>query len=87
MCPDELGVQGQYFFQLDNCQILTILIAVDQRLVVFFDGLVNGIQTGSVGLQHVDIIVRDIFLGTHIFADDPFAERRNNLSGLKIYQS
>ena len=87
MCPDELRVQGQYLFQLDDSQILAVLIAIDQCLIVFLDGLVNGIQAGRIGLQNIDLIVRDIFLRPHIFADDPFAQCRNDLSGLKIHQS
>ena len=82
MCPDELRVQGQYLFQLDDSQILAVLITIDQCLIVFLDGLVN-----RIGLQHIDVIVRDIFLRPHIFADDPFAQCRNDLSGLKIHQS
>ena len=57
MCPDELRVQGQYLFQLDDSQILAVLITIDQCLIVFLDGLVNGIQAGRIGLQHIDVIV------------------------------
>ena len=87
MCPDELRVQGQYLFQLDDSQILAVLITIDQCLIVFLDGLVNGIQAGRIGLQQIDLIVRDIILRTHIFSDDPLAQCRNDLSGLKIHQS
>ena len=72
---------------MDDGLVFAVLIALDQCLIIFFDRLVNGIQAGRIGLQHIDIIVRNIFLGPHILAEDPFAQCRHDLSGLKIYQS
>ena len=55
------GFRDNTFFQLDDGQVFAVLIAIDQCLIIFFDRLVNGIQAGRIGLQHIDIIVRNIF--------------------------
>ena len=51
----QIRVQGQYLFQLDDGQILTALLTVQQRLVVFLNGLVDGLQSGRIRLNRVDI--------------------------------
>jgi len=53
MCPDELRVQGQYLFQLDDCEITAVLLAVKQCLVVFLDRLVDRIKSCLVLLHFI----------------------------------
>ena len=39
----QIRIQGKHLLQLDNRQILTALLAVQQRLIVFLDSLVNSL--------------------------------------------
>lgn len=50
------------------------LITVLQRLVVFLDRLVNGTQTGTVGLDFLQIMLRQVALRLKAAADDPLAQ-------------
>ena len=43
-----------------------------QCLVIFADGLIDGIQFIGIGLQLRDKISRNIVLSLHIVTDDPF---------------
>ena len=70
---DKPGIQGQNLFQLDYRQVFITLVALRQCSVIFFDGLIDGIQPAGVGLQSVYIFIRNIFFRLHVLADNPLA--------------
>ena len=85
--PDEPGVQGENLLQLDHRQVLAVLVAVYQGLVIFLDGLVDRLQPCGIGLHLIDIIICKILFGFQILADHPLTEGRYHFAHLKIHQS
>ena len=49
--------------------------------------MIKGIQSSWIILYHIYVIIRNIFLASHILAHHPFAQCCNNFSALKIYES
>ena len=87
VCPQETGIDGKHLFQLDHSQIKTPLLAVDKRLIILLDGLVQIFQLAGIVLNCLNIIIRDVLLRLQIFAQNPLAESVHGFSHLKIDQS
>ena len=87
VCLDEFRILRQNLFELDHCHVLVVLPAVDERLVVFADGLVDGIQLILVRLQLRYVQISGIVRHVKVLADHPFAQGRHHLAGLKIHQT
>ena len=87
MSLHQLGIQRQHLLQLDDCQILASLLAVQQRLIVFLNGLIDRVKPRRICLNRVDILVCDVFLRLQVLADDPFGQSRYHVAHLKTDQS
>ena len=84
---DQLGILGKDLPQLDGCHVLMSVPAKSQGIVVFPNGLVDGVQLVGVRLKTIDIFVCNISGRLQILADHPLAKCRNHLSGFKINKS
>ena len=58
-----------------------------QRIVIFPNRLIDGIQFIGIRLETVDIFICKIFRRFQVFADDPLAEGGDHFSRLKIDQT
>ena len=82
----KIRMVGKHLFQLDARQILAVLIAVRQRLIVLAAHLGKGFQLGRAFLDGINVVVRHILLRAQVLADHPLGQRRHNLSHLEIYK-
>ena len=80
-------MRGYDLLQLDDRQILPVLSAVPEALVIFFHGLVNGLKLICRGLYLFDIIIGYVIPGPEIFTDDPLYQSFRNFSDPIIHQS
>ena len=87
VCPDILRIIGKHLLKLDHSQILTVLPAVRKCLIVLLDRLVDAIESRLIILDHVNIIIGDIFLRAEILADDPLTKGGYSFSHFKINKS
>ena len=87
MSSHKFRIQRQNLFQLDHCNIQSILLTACQCLIVTLNGSVNGIQSGLVVLNHIDIVFRNVLFRTKVGADDPFTEGSHHFSRFKINQT
>ena len=70
---DELRILDENLFQLDHSHVLIVLTAIEKRLVIFPDGLVDRIQFVFICLQLGYVHICHIVGHIQIFADDPLA--------------
>ena len=84
ICLHKLGILVDHLFELNDRHILIVLATIHDRLIIFSDSLVDRIETVFVILKLIQIIICQVVLRLKIFADHPFAQRRNSLTCLII---
>ena len=80
-------IHGKYLFQLYNGQIAAVLVTVKQGLIIFFNGLIDGVQLRAVGLYLLQISFRRIILRFQAPAEHPLAQCIRHFSHFIINQS
>ena len=73
--------------QLDHSQVLPVLLAVYQTLIVFFYSLVDDLKLIRRRLYFVYILICNVVPGAEILADDPLHQRFRNFSNPIIDKS
>ena len=83
---DKLGILRQNLLELNRRYVFISLTAAFERFIIFLNRLINRVQLVRLCLKLLNILGGYIVIRHDILADDPFAQRRHRLAGLKIDQ-
>ena len=87
MCVQKFAIDRQHLFQLNNGQIITSLLAIYQRLIVFSQTGIYCIQPRRIILNGLYIFICNILAALETAADDPLGQGFHSHSHLIINQS
>ena len=74
MCVQKFAIDRQHLFQLNNGQIITSLLAIYQRLIVFSQTGIYCIQPRRIILNGLYIFICNILAALETAADDPLGQ-------------
>ena len=83
----KVRVDRHRLLQLDHSQVLAALLAVAESLVKPFDCLVDRLQLALGLLNLLNIVIRYIFMGLEILAQNPFHQRLYHIASAVIDES